>query len=480
MAPVIKLPTEKFDEFKAMLEKDGFTFEVRPYQIFLARKGAVVVNLYESGKIVFGGADKQGIERVSAQLQVMGSEEVVKQEKVLPPLEVPGNHIGTDEVGKGDYFGPLVVAGVLVTADTEKALKNLGVRDSKTLSDTTIRNLAIKIRKIVGRNNYEEVWITPLKYNIMYQRNRNVNRILGWGHARVIENILTDGDPCEKAVADQFGDESFIQDALMRRGSKIDLLQTPKAERDTAVAAASILARDIFLREFEEMCRSYQTKFPRGSTHVIDAGKEFVESYGVGALQNVAKLHFSTTQKVTQGTALPVSEEVTSQADVDSLPRPQTERTAKDARLEIFSLIGHMEGEVRQFLEKKLKEHFGADWWTKGVDENIRKKCEGLRDQEVKKGRKVQLIDCLDFAHYSIIMTRGENWEKIFAPVFRSKEKVLARLTILKDWRDPAYHVRGQLGDKEKAEVMGAVHWLRKMMTQQTSLTEFASGDVEE
>jgi ribonuclease HIII len=192
MAPVIKLPTEKFDEFKAMLEKDGFTFEVRPYQIFLARKGAVVVNLYESGKIVFGGADKQGIERVSAQLQVMGSEEVVKQEKVLPPLEVPGNHIGTDEVGKGDYFGPLVVAGVLVTADTEKALKNLGVRDSKTLSDTTIRNLAIKIRKIVGRNNYEEVWITPLKYNIMYQRNRNVNRILGWGHAREFHSRRTD------------------------------------------------------------------------------------------------------------------------------------------------------------------------------------------------------------------------------------------------------------------------------------------------
>ncbi len=144
------------------------------------------------------------------------------------------------------------MAGVLVTPETEEKLKTLGIRDSKSMSDTNAANTAIRIRQVVGRGNFEEITISPLKYNILYQKMRNLNRILGWAHARAIENLLSNGQGCDKAVADQFGDQRYIEQALMRKGRRIKLIRAPKAERDVAVAAASVLARDVFLRKFED------------------------------------------------------------------------------------------------------------------------------------------------------------------------------------------------------------------------------------
>jgi ribonuclease HIII len=117
--PVRKVPQEQFEALREALGNEGFSFEDRPYQVFLARKSGVVVNLYNGGKVVLGGSDASGIEGIIEILDSLRAEEVKKKEKGLPPLDITGTQIGTDEVGKEDYFGPLVVAGVLITEETE-------------------------------------------------------------------------------------------------------------------------------------------------------------------------------------------------------------------------------------------------------------------------------------------------------------------------------------------------------------------------
>lgn len=156
-------------------------------------------------------------------------------------------HIGTDESGKGDCFGPLVIAGVFVNTRLENILKELGAADSKTNTDRKNIQLAQDIKAVLGRDKFEVIKIGPQRYNEMYQKTGNLNRILAWGHARVIENLLSRKE-CGHVIADQFGGEEVLKRALMEKGRNINLLQTPKGERDTAVAAASILAREEYLR----------------------------------------------------------------------------------------------------------------------------------------------------------------------------------------------------------------------------------------
>ena len=475
MPPVKRIAPDQFAAFRASLESQDFNFEERPHQVFLARKAGVTVNLYQNGKVVIGGSDAPGTQTVYAILDSLGAAEVKKKSKDLPPIEVSGVRIGTDEVGKGDYFGPLVVAGVLVNDDTEKALRALGVRDSKTLSDTSVANLALNVRKILGKANYEEIWISPLKYNMLFQKLRNVNRILGWAHARAMENLLSNGIGCDKAIADQFGDQSYIENALMRKGRQIRLIQVHHAERDTAVAAASILARDKFLTKLEEMRGSYQLDFPKGASNVVEFGKELVESHGIGVLQNVAKLHFRTTRDITGGVVPIIKPDVESKADLETVPREPLQRELREASLEIFNLISNFEIEFRGFIKGRFEEHYGSEWWEKGVDENIRKKCAGRQRDELKKGRTVELMECLEFPHYRLIITDRRNWDEVFSKYFRDKEKVIARLTVLRDWRDPVYHARGTVGPRETSEVVGAVNQLRRMMRLQPGLDEFGA-----
>lgn len=294
-----QIAESRFAELKAYLGRIGFKFESRPHQVFLARYPGLVVSLYNSGKIVLAGKDEQLKREVEAFLDSMGGVEKPVKKGALASFE--GRvRIGTDEVGKGDYFGPLVIAGVLVDGASEEKLRKIGVRDSKGLRDTAISNLSPRIRKILGKRRYEEIWISPRKYNILYEKLKNLNRILGWGHARAIENLLGKGD-CELAIADQFGDKGYINSALMKKGKKIELVQIPRAEQDTAVAAASILARDVFLRKRREMGEKYGVEFPKGSAHVLDFAREFVDSHGVDALREVAKMHFKTTERVVRG-----------------------------------------------------------------------------------------------------------------------------------------------------------------------------------
>lgn len=203
--------------------------------------------------------------------------------------------IGTDESGKGDYFGPLVIAGVYADAEGQKRLEEIGAADSKTLSDTRIGKLAEEIAEIC---EYSVVTIENKRYNEMYREIKNLNRLLAWGHAKVIEDLLETVD-CSNVLADQFGGPELIRDALMPKGRQVNLEQRHRAEENVVVAAASIIARNEYVKAMKGLAEEYEMEFPKGcSGMVTEAAKEFVKSYGKEKLEQVAKLHFVVTEKL--------------------------------------------------------------------------------------------------------------------------------------------------------------------------------------
>lgn len=450
------ISSSRFAEFKAYLENNGFSFEERPYQAFLAKKKGVTVNLYLNGKIVIGGAEQTEKSKVEDYLASLEASQVEKAVKEYPSIEVSGTRIGTDEVGKGDYFGPLVIGGVLANENQVNKLQTLGVKDSKALSDVTIKNLSVQINKILEPSQRDIILIRPLKYNMLHKDLGNVNGILGWGHARAIENLLSGNAECEYAVADQFGDQSYIEKALMQRGKKITLIQSPKAEREIAVAAASILARSVFIDEMREMSKTYGLDFPKGSTDVIPTATKFVEMYGGQALVNVAKTHFATTKQIPNVGQVQAPNPAPFQEQLPTIDA----KISREIRLECYSLIDSFEPEMRKFIETKLRTLFGDEWWDKGVDIQIRRKAEAQRDKEKARGVEAELIDCLDMDHYRLIMTDSPNWKSIFGPVFKDEAALLARLKILKDIRNPVAHSRGLLKYADKLGVVSAIQWL--------------------
>ena len=205
------------------------------------------------------------------------------------------DRIGTDEAGKGDYFGYLVAAAVFVDAAAEKKLAAFKVKDSKMLSDMAVMKTATYVKKIC---KYEIVKISPEKYNALQKKFKNLNKILAWAHARAIENLLERGAKPEMIITDKFGDEKFMKNAMMQNGKKIRLVQKVRAESDPAVAAASVLARAEFLKTLRQLSLTVGYKLPKGATHVEEAAKEMVKKYGSEVLEGIAKLHFRTTKKV--------------------------------------------------------------------------------------------------------------------------------------------------------------------------------------
>jgi len=217
------------------------------------------------------------------------------------PLEELLPSIGTDESGKGDFFGPLVCAGVYADADSAAVLLAMGVRDSKRLSDRRCRELADHI-KATCRDRYNVVEITPGRYNDLYEQFRregkNLNTLLAWAHARVLENLLSRVD-CPRAITDQFADPRFVESKLQQRGKTVELIQMPRAEVHIAVAAASVLARARFLERLEELSTHFGIALPKGASQaVVQAGRGLVKRHGSGTLRQVAKLHFKTTTEV--------------------------------------------------------------------------------------------------------------------------------------------------------------------------------------
>lgn len=203
--------------------------------------------------------------------------------------------IGVDESGKGDYFGPLVIAGVYLDKKMAEKLAGYGVADSKNLSDKKIKKLAVKIKK---NCEHSLVTIKNPRYNQLHKKIGNLNKILAWGHARVIENLL-DKVECDYALSDKFAKKYLIENALMENGKKIKLEQRVRAESNLAVAAASILARAEFVSQLQKLSDKFEIEFPKGAAnHIIDIGQEFVKRYDQEELNQVAKLHFKTTDKI--------------------------------------------------------------------------------------------------------------------------------------------------------------------------------------
>jgi ribonuclease HIII len=223
---------------------------------------------------------------------------------VQRPFDAPW--IGSDEAGKGDYFGPLVACAVYVDDRTLALLGALGVRDSKRLSDGQNRRLAGEVRAVSG-DRCAEVVVPPERYNALYEQFRaegkNLNTLLAWGHARAIETVL-ERVRCEHVIVDQFADARYIQARLRRVQARagiqrLDVVQLPRAEANLAVAAASVLARDRFLGWLERESRALGVALPKGASSAVEvAARALVARLGRDALSRVAKLHFKTTKRV--------------------------------------------------------------------------------------------------------------------------------------------------------------------------------------
>lgn len=203
-------------------------------------------------------------------------------------------HIGVDESGKGDYFGPLVVAACFVGPEHLAELE--GVKDSKKVTDLQAKRFAATIKRVCP---HAVISIGPTKYNELYAKIGNLNRLLAWGHARAIENVL-EIRPCELVISDQFADPAGLKRQLFEKGRSVTLESRVRAEADIAVAAASILARAEFLERLRRLGLEFDTELPKGAgPPVLVAAKRFVQNHGAARLGEVAKLHFKTTQQVT-------------------------------------------------------------------------------------------------------------------------------------------------------------------------------------
>jgi len=207
----------------------------------------------------------------------------------------PYGIIGVDEAGKGDYFGPLVVAACFAHEQIEREFSSFGLRESKKTSDNRAFVLEKQIKRIAP---HQVIVIGPERYNELHAKIRNLNKLLAWGHARALENLLPQVNPVE-VISDQFGDKRLIENALMARGKGVKLTQRHRAESAPAVAAASILARAEFLRRLSALSAQYGMEFPKGAGPMVDeAGKKFIKEMGPDALAMVAKLHFKNTLRI--------------------------------------------------------------------------------------------------------------------------------------------------------------------------------------
>jgi ribonuclease HIII len=286
------------EALRKLLEDQGFEFVDRPYTIFFAQKSKLSIAVYEKGpKVVLQGKDTEDFVRFQLEPQILKDVRLGYEEVLNPQMFEP--HFGIDESGKGDFFGPLVIAGVYVDRHIARRFLDLGVTDSKKIgSDNRIRQLTKEINETPGVAS-DIVLIGPEKYNLLYEKFANLNDLLAWGHARVIENLLRQKPYCGRSLSDQFANQSVIKRALMKQARQIQIDQQTKAESDVAVAAASILARDKFVRWLENRSKALGIQLPKGvSAAVKAAAKAVVEKGGPDALSAVAKMHFRTSAEV--------------------------------------------------------------------------------------------------------------------------------------------------------------------------------------
>ncbi len=293
-----KLNDAQAEALKAYLQTHNYEFREVPYARFAGAKDNLNVVFYESGKLVLQGKGTPEFIEFVLEPEILKEARLGYEAVLNPELLMP--RLGVDESGKGDFFGPLCVAGVYVNESVIKSWEDAGIRDSKNISsDKKIKELAELITKTPGCVS-SVVPIGNEAYNRLYTKMRSVNTLLAWGHARVIENLMGQKHrmipPPVRAISDQFASsKDTVAKALMSLGREIELVQRHKAEADVAVAAASILARNEFVKRLGELGKEFEIVLPKGASALVDkAAKEFINRHGVENLKKVAKMHFRT------------------------------------------------------------------------------------------------------------------------------------------------------------------------------------------
>ena len=294
--------SQKFDKsqestLRSFLESQGAVFSPVQNAVWRAKTSKYTATFYNTGKFLIQGSEVSDIAAKIQNLFGINAQESEKlvNENTLSDLNIPVCHIGSDESGKGDFFGPLVVAAVMVDDKSTKILTESGIKDCKKVDDKNISKLAAVIK---NNCEFSVITINPLKYNELYNKMNNLNQLLAWGHARAIENILEKKE-CSYALSDKFGDEKLIKNALMKKGKNIHLEQRCKAESDIAVAAASIIAREQFLKGMFEISSRYGLKIPKGaSSQVLEVAKIIAQKFSKDELKNAVKMHFKTYSQI--------------------------------------------------------------------------------------------------------------------------------------------------------------------------------------
>lgn len=279
----------------AKLEKDlseqGFELSKPPYTVFSAKKKGVSCTLYESGKLTVQGKEMDPF------IEFYLEPEILQEFRFSHPIAHVDQkpRIGMDEAGKGDYFGPLSVAAVFADSDGLSKLLEWGVKDSKRLSDDTVLKMAQKIRAGLP---YTSIRLFPQKYNELYRRFKNLNRLLGWAHAAALGDLVQKTG-CREALLDKFADEHVMEQALKQKKIEVHLVQKVRGEEDPVVAAASILARASFLEGLKRLSEEYSFELPKGASQAVKAAaRKFIAQFGEEALEKIAKTHFKTTNDV--------------------------------------------------------------------------------------------------------------------------------------------------------------------------------------
>ncbi len=293
------LTAVQVSKLREILDEQGFEFVEKAYTIFAGKKGKLNISVYEKGpKVLIQGKDTEDFIRFTLEPLVLGEAKLGYEEITDPEHFAP--HFGIDESGKGDFFGPLVIAGVYTDAEITRHLIKAGITDSKKITTPAkIRQLAAVIKATPGIE-FDVIALRPEKYNELYASFKNLNRMLAWGHATVIDELVRKRPDCPRALSDQFAKAEVLQRALKQKNITLTLDQRTKGESDTAVAAASILARERFIDWMDAATNKVGFKIPLGaSSAVVAAGKNLVKIHGVDALSKFSKLHFKTTQQVT-------------------------------------------------------------------------------------------------------------------------------------------------------------------------------------
>ncbi len=291
MSHTFEILEKDVSKIESDLTQRGFEFKDLPYGFFQAahKSSGVILNVYRSLKCVVQGK---------------GSEDFIRfylEPEILKKFELDYAHlqyeekIGMDESGKGDFFGPLVVASVFLPFARFDEFKKAGVMDSKKIQDKKIFILDALIQKNLP---CKTIVVGPEKYNALYERFRNLNVMLAWAHAAALRD-LSPVCPAKKALLDQFAAPRLVESSLEKMGVSILLEQKTRAESDLAVACASIVARACFLRGLKALSEKYEMDFPKGAGAPVNkAAKMFVERFGREKLKNVAKVHFKNSQLI--------------------------------------------------------------------------------------------------------------------------------------------------------------------------------------